>query len=231
LLFLLALTLVFIPFAGSHIVRFHAFALGRALAWFQQPGRILLLALPIALLQLTLGSVGLGGWNIATYPLFFAFGYVLYREANIASWLKQEAPYALPVAVLSTTAFIMLRYANGAVAYGQYQSIWVTLAHAVAGWSSVVALLSLAYRFANSGSRTLSLLSDAVLPFYVLHQTAIVIASWIVCSCDFSAAGKYASTITLSFAVIVTTYWVMARRSSAFRFLFGMPAHGPWQKS
>jgi glucan biosynthesis protein C len=43
-------------------------------------------------------------------------------------------------------------------------------------WAAICALFGYAHHYVRSGSRGLSILSEAVFPFYIVHQTAIVIA-------------------------------------------------------
>ena len=64
--------------------------------------------------------------------------------------------------------------------------------------------------------------NEAVLPFYILHQTVIVTIGFYIAYWDASVAVKYLIISTSSFAVIVFLYDLVSRRVNWLRFLFGM---------
>jgi glucan biosynthesis protein C len=64
--------------------------------------------------------------------------------------------------------------------------------------------------------------SEAVLPFYVLHQTVIVLVAFYVVQWQIGATFKYLIICASSFAVILAIYDVAVRRTAPTRFLFGM---------
>jgi glucan biosynthesis protein C len=61
-----------------------------------------------------------------------------------------------------------------------------------------------------------------VLPFYILHQTVIVILGFLIAGWDASVIVKYLIISTASFAVIVVLYERLIKRVQVLRFLFGM---------
>ena len=64
--------------------------------------------------------------------------------------------------------------------------------------------------------------NEAVLPFYMLHQTVILTIGFYLASWDASVAVKYAIISISSFAVIVSLCDLVIRRVNWLRFLFGM---------
>jgi len=51
-------------------------------------------------------------------------------------------------------------------------------ARQVQGWAAIVALVGIADRWWNRDHRWRAPLAEAVFPFYIIHQTIIVVAGW-----------------------------------------------------
>jgi len=64
--------------------------------------------------------------------------------------------------------------------------------------------------------------SQAVLPFYILHQTIILFVGWYIIPLDMFFLLKYLIISTLSFILIMLIYEVCIKRINMIRFLFGM---------
>lgn len=52
------------------------------------------------------------------------------------------------------------------------------VARIVQGWCAIVALLGIADRFCNRDHPARATLTEAVFPFYLIHQTIIVVVAW-----------------------------------------------------
>jgi hypothetical protein len=64
--------------------------------------------------------------------------------------------------------------------------------------------------------------SEAVLPFYILHQTIILCVGWFVIGWNIGILPKYLIIAVVSFAVIMILYELLVRRLNVVRFFFGM---------
>jgi hypothetical protein len=62
---------------------------------------------------------------------------------------------------------------------------------------------------------------EAVLPFYVLHQTVIVVIGFCIAHWEASVMVKYLILNSSSFVVIMALYELLIRRVNVLRFLFG----------
>ena len=63
---------------------------------------------------------------------------------------------------------------------------------------------------------------EAVLPFYILHQTVILSIGYLVVRWPIPDMAKFVVIAASSFTVIVTIYEFIVRRYNVMRFLFGM---------
>jgi surface polysaccharide O-acyltransferase-like enzyme len=93
---------------------------------------------------------------------------------------------------------------------------------AIVTWGWLFAFLGLARRYLNSTNRFLAYANEAVLPFYILHQTVIISIGFYVVQWNMHAGLKYLVISTTSFIGIMLIYELLVRRVNVLRFLFGM---------
>jgi glucan biosynthesis protein C len=77
-------------------------------------------------------------------------------------------------------------------------------------------------KYLNFQSRALEYCNEAVLPFYMLHQTFILLVGWYVVRWNTSIFIKFLVISIISFVLISSTYELLIRRFNAMRFVFGM---------
>ncbi|MFC2021215.1 hypothetical protein ACFLU1_05480 [Chloroflexota bacterium] len=89
-------------------------------------------------------------------------------------------------------------------------------------WFFIIAILGFGSRYLNFNNSFLGYANEAVLPFYILHQTVIIVIGFLVIQGNIGIALKYIITSTASFIAIVSIYELLVRRINILRFLFGM---------
>jgi hypothetical protein len=89
-------------------------------------------------------------------------------------------------------------------------------------WGWVFFVLSLGAKYLNFNRKALSYGNEAVLPFYILHQTIILCVGWFVIPLNMAIPGKYLIIVVTSFALIMILYELLVRRFNMVRFCFGM---------
>ena len=77
-------------------------------------------------------------------------------------------------------------------------------------------------RYLNVNKPVLTYASEAVLPFYILHQTVLLGVGYFVVQWAIPDPLKWAIIAVSSFAIIMSVYEYLVRRSNVLRFLFGM---------
>ena len=91
--------------------------------------------------------------------------------------------------------------------------------------ASVLATIAYGYRYLNVSKPMLPHLNEAVYPFYILHQTVIVLIGYYVLTR--TTLGVYDGFLVVSISsllVCVVVYWFLIRPFNVTRFLFGMKA-------
>jgi glucans biosynthesis protein C len=91
--------------------------------------------------------------------------------------------------------------------------------------SWVLAFIGLGKKFLDFNHRYLNDLNQGILPFYILHQTVIVIFGYFVVQWDVSILEKFLIIFTISFIVTIGMYQII-RRNNMMRFFFGMKRKG-----
>jgi peptidoglycan/LPS O-acetylase OafA/YrhL len=91
-----------------------------------------------------------------------------------------------------------------------------------APWFFVIAILGYGRQFLRSSNKFLRYTGKASYPYYILHQTVIVIIGYYVVQWQLGLAVKYVFILAAAIAVTALLYDLLIRRFNLFRFLFGM---------
>jgi len=89
-------------------------------------------------------------------------------------------------------------------------------------WFSVLATVAYGHRYLNVNRPILSHLTEAVYPFYILHQTVIVVVGFYLLKTGLGMVGGYLAVSLLSFSVSVGIYLLLIRPFRWVRPLFGL---------
>jgi glucan biosynthesis protein C len=89
-------------------------------------------------------------------------------------------------------------------------------------WCSVLAILGFGIQHLTANTPFLRYTNEAVLPFYILHQTVIISIGFFVVRWPIPDLVKFAVIASSSFVLIMLLYEFLVRRFNVMRFLFGM---------
>jgi glucan biosynthesis protein C len=112
-----------------------------------------------------------------TYVPMFLFGVGLARSASTLAMAARIWKPMLALAAL-TYAVVVLLVWPGVRDQPAATADLLRASHAVMGWAMIVALIGVAGRFLNHDHPLRSVLTEAVFPFYIIHQTIIVVIGW-----------------------------------------------------
>lgn len=202
----------------------HISALGDALC---KPYGIFLLSLPIVVMELLanldpamIGRRDWGGWSLLSHLAFFVNGYVVALNPELFTAARRHKTAALAAAVVCTVALYAGKSMQGLSAVSRYFA--GSALHGLVAWFWIVAVTGFTVAFLGRGNRFLTYANEAVLPFYILHQTVIVFIGFNIAGWRAAVPVKYTVLAVLSFATIMLLYEFMIRRVAVLRFLFGM---------
>ena len=125
------------------------------------------------------------------------------------------------------------RYFDGFYAFGgnfawmglhlwYLQMLFVYSLRALNSWFWLIAIFGFAGRHFTTHNRFLGYANEAVLPFYILHQTIIVTIGFYIIDWSAGVYFKFLVLCVASFGSICIIYELLVRRISILRFLFGL---------
>lgn len=167
-----------------------------------------------------------GDWyNHALFASAFLLGFLLAHAPTFWEAIERQRWTALVLAVACYVLWLSLRSLRDggvpvrlgiAFAYGFYQ------------WLCIVVVLGFARRWLDRDSAARRYLTDAIFPYYIVHQTAIIMIAHMLRGSGISAGVEAAIIIAGTAATCVATYEIV-RRVSWLRLLFGLKseAAGP----
>jgi surface polysaccharide O-acyltransferase-like enzyme len=164
-----------------------------------------------------------GDWyDHALYATVFLLGFLLARAETFWAAIERQRWLALSLAAALFISFLLLRSNReagmpaslslrlyGGSVYGCYQ------------WLCIVAVLGFARRWLTADSPARRYLTDAIFPYYIIHQTAIVMIAHELRGRDLPAWLEATIVIAGTFAACALTYEVV-RRIALLRPLFGL---------
>jgi peptidoglycan/LPS O-acetylase OafA/YrhL len=197
---------------------------GDVLAW---PLVVYALAIPIALLMVNLnprtpwGSRDMGGWPLLIYLLFFVYGFVVISHAGLQQRIMQQRWLSLILGIVCFAVLAVIWGSQGDAPYGAPRYAQIYTAFGISAWCWVLAIFGFGMKHLTFNKPYLQPLNEAVLPFYVLHQSVLIYVGYVVVQWDIPALAKWLIIAPLSFAIIVGLIAII-RRVNVLRFLFGM---------
>jgi peptidoglycan/LPS O-acetylase OafA/YrhL len=89
-------------------------------------------------------------------------------------------------------------------------------------WCCILAAVGFGMRYLDYSNAFVRYANEAVLPFYILHQTVLLSVGYFVVQWLIPDLLKWAIILVVSFAIIMVLYEFLVRRFNVLRFLFGM---------
>lgn len=102
-----------------------------------------------------------------------------------------------------------------------YDVVWDINAFCLT-WFSVVATVAYGYQYLNRPHPVLSQLNEAVYPFYILHQTVIVVIGFYILKYNIGVWPGFLLVSTLSLLISIGLYWLIIKRIKILRVFFGL---------
>jgi hypothetical protein len=208
----------------------------RLAGWCARRGGIFLFAIPLALILICLNflSSGRRSWaDFLWYATFFVIGYIMVADKRFTESVKRYGWLCLALWLIGffgviTFFALVLDYDPTpgnepfSLTYVLFQIVW-----SITSWSAVVFMLSLGAKYLTFNNKVLAYANEAVLPFYLLHQTVILCVGWFVIPWGMGILPKFLIIAVVAFALIMVLYELLVRRFNVVRFFFGMRPKKP----
>jgi len=202
----------------------------RLAGWSDSRGGIFLFVIPLAMALVGLRGLfeAHRGWaDFLWYAIYFVIGYIMSADKRFTDAVKRHGKVCLVLWLVGFGGIGLLVLGFGydpfpghesfSLMYVLYQILW-----SITSWSAVVFVLSIGARYLNLKHKLLAYGNVAVLPFYLFHQTMILVVGFFVIRWNMGILSKFLIVTAISFPLILVLYELMVRQSNAIRFFFGM---------
>jgi len=192
------------------------------------PGAIYLLALPIAWVFVALdpheviGMRDFGGWSLPVYILFFLYGFIVISHEALQKRIQQYRFISLAAGILCIISLLFLWAKNGDPIIGTTRYVLVYGIFSISSWCWILSFLGFGFKHLTANKPILARLNEAILPFYILHQTVLLSVGYFVIQWSIPDSAKFFTISLSSLVIIVLTYEYLIRRWNVLRILFGM---------
>jgi len=154
---------------------------------------------PFAAIEVTL-RVRWPEWNqnlyddwasLLVYATFFIYGYLLFSDARFGQAIRRHGETSLALGIVSLSAIAALGWTGLDTGDGySIEYVIYEILHSFSSWFWIIAILSFGQRYLRFSNPMLRYGNEAVLPFYILHQTAIVIIGFYVLRVEHGGDGE-----------------------------------------
>ena len=198
--------------------------------WLAKGRRVFLLALPLVVIQMSLKVAFPGPQNLLSdwarllfMMVIFLYGVLFCGSTELQRSLGRNRSPALAAGLAVFFAFVLLHIVGYRFDFGyNFPNLMQLGVKSVATWCWLIAILGFAQQYFSVSNRFLAYANEAVLPFYILHQTVIIVLGYPIVKTALPLMSKYVLINVLSFLVTIALYDLLVKRWNVVRFFFGM---------
>jgi hypothetical protein len=158
------------------------------------------------------------------YFVFFISGMIFIRNNNIWQAIREQRLCNLIILSLSTIIFYAYYYSPDLSEYLSLDARWSIwwLVCCLVAWSALLTILGYAQYYLAKTPKWLHLSNELIYPFYIFHQTVIVVIGFYVITWQTSIPIKIMSLFGLSFIVTSLICFYIIKPFNVLRFMFGL---------
>ena len=163
-----------------------------------------------------------GGWPYIMYLWFTLLGFLIVSDEQLQEKIRRLRWISLAVGLALVVCFLIV---FSQVANPDEMTPLLMLAGVMrifGGWICVLAFFGLGMQYLTERTARLDYANEAVLPFYILHQTVILAVGYFVLQWAIPDVLEWAVVVVISFAIIMLLYEFLVQRFNVMRVLFGM---------
>lgn len=187
------------------------------------PAGLFIFVPPIVLIRILLWAPysGYQGW--ADFYTWF----ILYADNTFQAIIRKQGKIFIVVSVVCIVSLIIANFFGGLSTLENAASysagyMFYQLVISITMWSMTIAALYVAMSLLNFSNTFLQYTNQAILPFYILHEPAIIIIAFFVLAWDIPTGIKFVLFTATSLLVTLAIYEFLIRRIKPVRWLLGM---------
>jgi surface polysaccharide O-acyltransferase-like enzyme len=156
------------------------------------------------------------------YIVFLGYGFLLVSSDGVQQAIVRQRWLSLILSVFLVLTLIELGVERGDAAFGTPRYVLIFSLFGLSTWCWILVFLGFGRQHLNVNQPWLHYANEAVLPFYVLHQSVLIFVGYFVVQWALPAGVKWLIIAITSFVIIAALYELLVRRVNPLRFLFGM---------
>jgi peptidoglycan/LPS O-acetylase OafA/YrhL len=160
------------------------------------------------------------------YFLFFFFGILCYSNQNLWQSIGHNRKHLLIAMIFMLIPFYTCFFDFRGLIQLPWTERTVEIIFEVSGtilaWFTVITIVGYGQHYLNRPHKWLTTFNEGLYPFYILHQTVIIVIGYYICQLDWSISAKYWTVCFLTLVSCVGFYLAFIRPFTVMRFLFGM---------
>lgn len=156
--------------------------------------------------------------HFAFYMSFFLFGLVYYCNSETRELIGKNRKYLLFASLLMLIPYFL----SDGFRETSYSFSAVTIQAVFVGWFWVITLIAYGQHYLNHSHPWLTIINEGIYPFYILHQTVIVVVGYYICQLPWGITAKYWSINVLTLVFCAAFYLLCIRPFNFVRIPFGM---------
>jgi peptidoglycan/LPS O-acetylase OafA/YrhL len=220
---LLVISLITLPLSSYYSKDKNLKKLDKFTNFLNKPGILFLLPLPIILVEVGNFLTGshvynLGGWNIFSHLLFFTYGYIFATNLKFRKTIEKHAIPAIIIVAACTVPLILQDSFNLNETMAQVV-FWIL--GTIYSWCILIMLLAFGSKFLDRNNKARKFLNELVLPFYVMHQTIIVVIGFFIVQLNMHFMVKFIVLLISAFSACIILLTII-KFVNPLRFIFGM---------
>lgn len=157
--------------------------------------------------------------SITYYVIFFLSGYILLPSGTISGAIRKYRYWYLAETIAAYISMILVT--EIIQPYDLAEDLRMAFSIVLA-WSCALTALGFAKHYLNKNNQFRKIANEAIYPFYLLHQPAIVVTGYFAVQLETEVVWKVIIIFLSSFCLAITIYWFIVRPYNFFRVLFGM---------
>ena len=195
-------------------------------------GGAVLLFIPVAIAGVLLKKhfPNYTSWaDFAKYALFFFLGFLCTNNEGLKQSFLKSRFIALGIGLVLTvmyfasfgtkeTTFGQLFQNNQVYGYYAFQET----AGALITWCWIIFIVATGMKYLNKDTKYRQPLNEAVLPFYILHQTVLLLIGFVVVQWNWGNWSKFGFIALSALFTITIVYKLVIKPFNFTRFIFGM---------
>lgn len=166
--------------------------------------------------------------DLVYWLLFLLAGFLCIAHPLFMDSIERNRRCALALAFITFIAINYMRWnqLEPSDIIPNWRSDWRTYGflslYPLTAWFWLFTAIGYGKKYLNKTHKVLNYANQAVYPFYILHQTVILILVYYVVRTEESIISKYLFTTVLAFIISMIIFHVFIRPYAITRFLFGM---------